>query len=41
MCGEESELVEDSDEDVELEMDEETEEIMEYVFGVESDDDMP
>ena len=40
MCGEESELVEDSNEDVELEMDEETEEIIEYIFGVESDDDM-
>ena len=32
--------MEDSDEDVELEVDEETEEIMEYVFGSESDDDM-
>ena len=40
MWGEESELVEDSDEDVELEMDEETEEIMEYIFRVENDDDM-
>lgn len=40
MCAGESELVEDSDKDVELEVDEETEEIMEYVFGSESDDDM-
>ena len=39
MCAGESELVEDCDEE-ELEMDEETEEIMEYVFGFESDDDM-
>ena len=40
MYGEELELVEDSDEDVELEMDEETEEIMEYIFRIESADDM-
>ena len=41
MGGEESELVEDSDEDLELEIeDEEIEEIMQYVFGAESDNEI-